>query len=297
MQYFKLKPQTIDALALVISGGYGLPPEEIIGIYRSGTEIERFMRGCGVEFRLGQGSRLPTLTDALLTLNELHEGEKLQTILENAASPADFVRAPDKLTAVLEYLNAFLRLDDLELQHQNGKVRLVKAGTSAPVITALGKATQTYDFDTVSREIDRALQNAETDPEDAITAACSIIEGICRSVLVELSIDLPKKRDIKSLYRAVRDPLNLSPDRSDLQAEAADDIRTILGGLATVVEGIGSLRTHVGDAHGRERGYKRVDTRIAKLAVHSASSISLFIIETWQRKYPAKSLTVHNVQR
>jgi hypothetical protein len=51
-----------------------------------------------------------------------------------------------------------------------------------------------------------------------------------------------------------------------------------------------SLRTHAGDAHGRERGHSRVDERIARLAIHSASTVSLFLIETWQKKYPARTL-------
>ncbi len=46
-----------------------------------------------------------------------------------------------------------------------------------------------------------------------------------------------------------------------------------LGGPATVVEGIGALRTHGGDAHGRERGYVRIDPRIASLSINSASVV------------------------
>jgi hypothetical protein len=36
--------------------------------------------------------------------------------------------------------------------------------------------------------------------------------------------------------------------------DIANDVRTILGGLNSVVSGVGALRTHGGDAHGRERG-------------------------------------------
>ena len=32
---------------------------------------------------------------------------------------------------------------------------------------------------------------------------------------------------------------------------------------------IGALRTHAGDAHGRERGFRRIDVRIARLATFS----------------------------
>lgn len=72
--------------------------------------------------------------------------------------------------------------------------------------------------------------------------------------------------------------------RDDLPALVAQDIRKVLSGLSTTAEGIGSLRTHGGDAHGRERGHPMIDPRIARLAIHAASTIALFFIETWERK-------------
>ena len=129
----------------------------------------------------------------------------------------------------------------------------------------------------------RALESAETDPEDAITAACSIVESVCRSILVELQLPLPAKRDIDGLVKAVQEPLNLSPARSDLPTEIAADVKQVLGGLTTTAKGIGAWRTHAGDAHGRERGFRRVDARIARLAVHAASTLALFLIEMWER--------------
>lgn len=155
----------------------------------------------------------------------------------------------------------------------------------------LSKAAVTLDLDTVSRDLDRALENTQSDPESALTSACSTLESVCRSVLTELDIDLPKNKDLPSLYKAVREPLGLTPKESEFPTEIANDVLKVLRGLSTVVEGIGALRTHGGDAHGRERGYSRVDARIAALAVHSASSVSLFLLETWQRKYPGRPLT------
>jgi hypothetical protein len=54
------------------------------------------------------------------------------------------------------------------------------------------------------------------------------------------------------------------------------------------VNGVGALRTHGGDANGRERGYRWIDPRIARLAIHSASTVALFLVETWQKKFPAE---------
>jgi hypothetical protein len=116
---------------------------------------------------------------------------------------------------------------------------------------------------------------------------------VCRSILIELNEPLPDKKDIKALFNAVRKPLGLSSDKPDLDPLIADDVRKILSGLATAIEGIGALRTHGGDAHGRERGYTRIDQRIASLAIHAASTVALFLIQTWQRKYPQRVLPVH----
>lgn len=88
--------------------------------------------------------------------------------------------------------------------------------------------------------------------------------------------------------------LGLSPDRTDLDQSVANDVRAILGGLATVIQGTGALRTHAGDAHGREKGFARVDARIGRLSVHAASTTALFLIETWQPRFPARTLHRHD---
>jgi Abortive infection C-terminus len=200
---------------------------------------------------------------------------------------------PEKLTAVVDYLNKFLPLDGLELQRQRNAVKLAKAGRGTPVIGHLATKVDFLDFDTVRRDLDRALTSSEYDPEDAVTAACSVIESMCRSVLMELGLALPAKKDISGLYRAVREPLGLAPERSDLPPQIADDVRKVLSGLTTAVEGIGALRTHAGDAHGQERGSRRIDSRIASLAIHTASTVTLCVLETWQQKFPTKPLKRH----
>ena len=291
---FPLSPQAIEALAQVISGGGGNDQTPPIGIYRSGPKIETFMRGCNVDFRV-VGSRVPSLVDCLLDLNRGYEPEKvLGRIIEAAADPRDFVNDPPRHAAVLEYINGVLRYDGFELQQQGVRVRLVIAGHATPIVEQLSGIVETISFDTVRRDLDRALASIEADPEDAITAACSTIESVCRSILIELGEPLPAKKDVQGLFNAVKRPLGLSPDRGDLVPQIADDVRTTLGGLATVIQGVGALRTHAGDAHGRERGYARVDARIGRLSVHAASTVALFLIETWQRKFPTRALHRHD---
>lgn len=292
---FPLSPQVIDALADIITGGPGLgggPPP--IGLYRSGPQIEKFMRACNADFHVS-GSRVPSLVSCLIDINNGFEPEKvLPRIIEAAADPRDFTSDPQRHAAVLDHLNRVLPYDGFELQQQGLRVRLVVAGHATPVVEQLSGMAETISFDTVRRDLDRALASIEADPEDAITAACSTIESVCRSILIEVGAPLPAKKDVQGLFNAVKGPLGLSPDRSDLDPLIAGDVRTTLGGLATVIQGVGALRTHAGDAHGRERGYARVDARIGRLSIHAASTIALFLIETWQRKFPTRALHRHD---
>jgi hypothetical protein len=235
------------------------------------------------------------LVSCLIDINSGDKPEKvLPRIIEAAADPRDFSNDPPRHAAVLDHLNRVLRYDGFELQQQGLRVRLVVAGHTTPVVEQLSGMVETISFDTVQRDLDRALASIEADPEDAITAACSTIESVCRSVLIELGEPLPAKKDVQGLFNAVKGPLGLSPDRSDLDPLIAGDVRTTLGGLATVIQGVGALRTHAGDAHGRERGYARVDARIGRLSIHAASTVALFLIETWQRKFPTRILHRHD---
>lgn len=290
----RICPQTLEALVQVISGGASSAMGErqrSIGIYRSGTQLESFMRMCGASLTIGGSSRLPALTQAIIAVQERGEEDVLKTIIERAACPRDFVTEPEKLQQVLDYLNEVLVLDGLELRHVGKSMRLMQARIGAPILSALASTLQTIDFDTVDRDLERALDGIGTDPESAVTSACSVIESVCRSIIIELDpTAMPTKLDIQGLYKAVTKLLDLSPGREDLAPSIADDVRTILSGLHTVIQGIGALRTHAGDAHGRERGFRRIDARIARLAVHSASTAAQFLIETWQRKFPKRLL-------
>ncbi|NRB19784.1 MAG: abortive infection family protein [Rhodobacteraceae bacterium] len=249
------------------------------------------MRACNVSFSLN-GSRVPSLVECLIRINNSVEAAQvLPRIIEAAANPCDFLHEPEIHIAVLDYLNRALLFDGFEVQQHGRSMRLTEAGKNTPVLTKLAGLSDVIDFDTVSRDLERALASSQTDPEDAVTAACSTVESVCRSILVELEIPLPSKKDIQGLYNEVKGPLGLSAGRSDLDPLIANDVRQILSGLNTVIAGIGSLRTHGGDAHGREKGFARIDSRIANLSIHSASTAALFLIETWQRKYPTRHLT------
>lgn len=275
----------IGALVEVITGGSGNEQVEPIGIYRSGSKLEQFFLDCGLALRIGASSRVPATTAAIRQAMEEPDGDAaLERLILKVCDPREYTSEPQRAVAVRERLNMALEPDGLSVAVVGGRAVLVERQPGGLVVEPILAKVQTIDFDTVQAEIARAMPSLKSDPEDAVTAACSLIEAVCRSILIELSLPLPPKKDVEGLLKAVQEPLRLSPGRSDLPREIEADVRQVLSGLTTVIKGVGALRTHGGDAHGRERGFPRIDARIASLALNSASSVALFLIETWERQ-------------
>jgi hypothetical protein len=270
--------QTIHALAVVVTGGSGNDPRLPIGNYRSEPELVRFFGELNIALVIGNSSRVPKVIEVLSNVNRT-EPEAIVRVIEAISDPRDFIDDPSKHVAVVDYLNKRLSFDGYELRPVAKGWKLTTLATGSVATESLGSAITSLDYGSVESDLQRALDQAEADPEDAITSACSIVESVCKCILDDMGQHYPAKQDIRGLVTEVGKHLNLSPSRGDLPPELAIDIKQILGGLASVTGGIGALRTHAGDAHGRGRMRVAVDARIARLAIHAASTVALFFNE------------------
>lgn len=160
--------------------------------------------------------------------------------------------------------------------HESG---VVLAGGAALPVASLNGALRQRDLPALELEFKRALDTLEKDPPAAVTAACSILESLFKLILEDEGKPLPQKETVKPLWAAVQDHLGLNPAKvSD------DDIRRILSGLTSVVDGIGALRTHAGSAHGHGKHGYPLQPRHARLVVHAAHTMCLFVLETWDSR-------------
>lgn len=89
-------------------------------------------------------------------------------------------------------------------------------------------------------------------------------------------VDMPQKQDLFNVWKVVRSNLGFEPG---LIQDA--DLKKILLGVFSVVDGVGSLRTHASSAHGEGRKTYNLKPRHARLAINSAHTIALFVLETW----------------
>jgi hypothetical protein len=157
-----------------------------------------------------------------------------------------------------------------------GKIINARAGVSSKSLEAL---LRRRDFSTVDEEFERCLETVESDPRGALTAACSLLESLCKIYLEDEGLALPADKTIKPLWTIVSKHIGLDPSQL-----ADDDLKRILSGLISVVDGMGALRTHAGTAHGQGRRTYRPEPRHARLAVNAAHTLATFLIETWEAR-------------
>lgn len=193
------------------------------------------------------------------------------------------------------YLETSLDLDsslNVEARSRNERIlkvlaqadlQYVKGGKLIGLLAAPSRSLHDVirgrDLATINHEFDRAYENVGKDPREAVSAACNILESVCKIYIEDEGLDMPAKQDLQPIWSVVRKDLGFDP------AQIADrDLQEILSGLIAVTNGIGALRTHASSAHGSGRKVYRIEGRHARLAVHAAHTITLFIIETWDKK-------------
>jgi hypothetical protein len=155
----------------------------------------------------------------------------------------------------------------------NGYVTLVGASLATRTLVDYLKAG---DFSSVEAEFSRAVTQLDCDPHAAITAASSIVEALCKTYIETFQLEMPTMQSITPLWRVVQQHLGLNLDPS-----LRDDQKRILQGLASIVDGIGAYRTHIGSAHGRGISPPLVQVSEARLAVNASHTLVIFIMERW----------------
>lgn len=201
-------------------------------------------------------------------INALHVlGQIVQKFMDEP--PTDW---NPKIAPGQERIRASLAKNQLSYQ-TNGFITL--AGSS-PAAKSLTDYFKTGDFASIEAEFDRAISQIDRDPHAAITASSAIIEALCKTYIEMHRLDMPANQTIGPLWKVVQHHLGLNVDRI-LQ----DDQKRILQGLASIVDGVGAYRTHIGSAHGRGIQPPRIDASEARLAVHASHTVVIFVMERW----------------
>ena len=135
----------------------------------------------------------------------------------------------------------------------------------------------------LSKRWQDALDRRESDPEGAITLARTLLEDVCKIIIVEMRSSFSEDDDLPKLYRKTASLLQLAPDQ-----HAEQIFKQMLGSVQQIVEGLGAIRNKLSDAHSTGPLRARATSRHAKLAVNLAGTMATFLAETFAERTQSK---------
>ncbi|MBX4268895.1 abortive infection family protein [Clostridium estertheticum] len=103
----------------------------------------------------------------------------------------------------------------------------------------------------------------------------TLLETTCKYILDKLQVKYKDDEDLPALYNITSKQLNLSPSQEEI-------IKQILGGCFSIVQGIGSLRNRISDAHGQGIDKTNPYERHAMLTVNAAGTLATFLLQTFE---------------
>ena len=153
------------------------------------------------------------------------------------------------------------------------------ARRQSPFIETIKNHAAALDLDGLHPQLERLAAATETDPALAVGTAKELVETVCKSILEDRGY-APKNEDLPKLLKTVAKELSLLPEDISEQAKGSDVIRRLLSSLGQITQGLAELRNLYGTGHGHSGRSKGVQPRHANLAIGSAATLAVFLLET-----------------
>ena len=167
--------------------------------------------------------------------------------------------------------------------YEYARGRLLARGGHAHVRELQGLAAQ-LDATQLQKQVERIRASVDDDPGLAIGTAKELLETVCKTILAERGVAVDGGWDVTRLVKEARRHLGLLPDQIPDAAKGAASIKRLLSNLGTVAQSLGEIRNLYGTGHGKSGRAKGLAPRHARLAVGSASTLAVFLLDTHQER-------------
>ena len=282
----KISSKTMERLNDIITGNTKKSP------YRSGPQLIEFFRDFGERDLYGQGfpSRANYVQEKLNKFNGTETLEKIVSAAfdffgEDGFNPEEEAEAfgrqlvRDGYRIVLEYRSGWMQGDKyVEVDPYFDIEPLLPA-------TIMPQGLAAISHNAVNEQISKANRRISTgDFAGAIASSYTLTEHLLKLILREAGVKFNENEgDIRTLYKLVREPLNLNPGGEDIAAP----LKPILDGFQKLVSGIYEVSNKASDRHARR--YNPA-AHHAKLAVNAAFALCEFLVES--RDYQGRRDTI-----
>lgn len=240
-----------------------------------------------------------TLEDAIIQHtvrnDDWSNGELLEHLGLLTCSQRQFFRFLEEVTDPLaqseERQSQLAEAIDQHLTHDGYRLQVKRRMSGSPVFGVLKQSVgspsdesisailEAFNSDVIHERWQAALERRVSNPEGAITLARTLLEDVCKWIIVEAGDDYEEDDDLPSLYRKLSKILNLAPDQHTEKI-----FKQILGSCQSIVESLGALRNKIGDAHSVGPLRTKPSARHAELAVNLAGTMATFLVSTWRHR-------------
>ncbi|MFW1798345.1 abortive infection family protein [Acinetobacter guillouiae] len=248
---------------------------EMLPEHESHATLDNLFLYAEINFEIPDVSKPAKVQQVLMNVNKSDPeplkvlGKVLEKYLDGGIL---YPRDQDRFDKQLESIKKIL--SDNSLLYIKGGI--ISGSLTTPT-KSLESVIKELEIPALDQEFMRALTYVDASPREAVSAASNILESICKVYISENNLAMPNKKDLKNLFDVVRKALNIQRDSVE-----DEDLLRIISGIISVVDGIASLRTHSSSAHGAGVKQYNLKPRHARLAIHAAHTIGLYILESWK---------------
>jgi hypothetical protein len=133
-----------------------------------------------------------------------------------------------------------------------------------------------YDAASLLKE---RVQNKTHQSAGVLTAARSLVETVCKTLLDLLFIEYDEKADLPDHSKLLLKSLDLNPSTKTVQ-----ELKQLCGGAVAMINSMAFLRSAHGDAHGSGEKVRSLPFRDAELAAYMACALTRYCIESFEAK-------------
>lgn len=187
---------------------------------------------------------------------------------------------------LLEEIQKILRSEGYELYEINRMANKPifawrEVGSTQTIQVQAEALKQAFTSDYLRTQIDQMQRSVDSNPGDAIGKAKELIESCCKTILEEKAIPIDEGWEIPRLLKETTSILELMPE--GVQNAIVDDaVKKLLGNLSQMPFQLATIRNKMGTGHGKANSFTGLESRHAKLAVGSASTLCWFLWESFQ---------------
>ncbi|WP_186058812.1 abortive infection family protein [Burkholderia gladioli] len=224
---------------------------QLLVTFSARLKTPSFMRPVSVEMPLEECSQ--SLLDGLF------QASVMESLLQSIGGESDVKAREENAERTLGVLRTFLRAEAIALD------------------TEMTDSLEAASDDTIAQLWRDAADAVHYDSADALTRCSRFLEAVCAKILRERGVALPKDKSLSPLVKACLETLTWPAEK-----EAEGDVRQLLGGIQSITNGIGALRTHFGTAHGATSHLPPLDRGYAVFVKQATVAAATFLLDRHQ---------------